>query len=146
MDVFWSLAIIVATTTLHATGVVTMASIFVPIRMRLAERQVPARSVMLATIGVVALIGLLLIALLALEAALWAAAYLWLGALTSPADAVLFSLGALTTAGAPGLTLPRAWQSMGLLESLNGVLLFGISTAYMFAVMQDYWSLLRRGV
>jgi hypothetical protein len=31
---------------------------------------------------------------------------------------------------------------MGALEAADGVLLFGISTAYMFTVMQAYWPLL----
>jgi hypothetical protein len=34
---------------------------------------------------------------------------------------------------------------MGALEAVDGMLLFGISTAYIFAVMQDYWSLIARG-
>ena len=38
----------------------------------------------------------------------------------------------------------RAWLMMGALEAMDGMLLFGISTAYMFAVMQDYWPLLTR--
>jgi hypothetical protein len=31
---------------------------------------------------------------------------------------------------------------MGALGAVDGVLLFGVSTAYMFAVMQTYWSML----
>jgi hypothetical protein len=31
---------------------------------------------------------------------------------------------------------------MGALEAVDGMLLFGISTAYMFAVMQLYWPML----
>jgi len=33
---------------------------------------------------------------------------------------------------------------MGAVEATDGMLLFGISTAYIFAVMQDYWSLITR--
>jgi hypothetical protein len=33
---------------------------------------------------------------------------------------------------------------MGALEAVDGVLLFGISTAYIFALMQAYWSMLSR--
>ena len=38
--------------------------------------------------------------------------------------------------------LEQHWQMMGALEAANGMLLFGISTAYIFAVMQVYWSML----
>ena len=34
---------------------------------------------------------------------------------------------------------------MGALEAMDGMLLFGISTAYIFAVMQIYWSLMIGG-
>ncbi|MGB6810139.1 MAG: hypothetical protein WBE81_26650 [Pseudolabrys sp.] len=43
---------------------------------------------------------------------------------------------------ASGLTLQRAWQMMGALEAVDGMLLFGVSTAYLFSVMQVYWSML----
>jgi hypothetical protein len=33
---------------------------------------------------------------------------------------------------------------MGALEAVDGMLLFGISTAYIFAVMQLYWPMLFR--
>jgi hypothetical protein len=44
--------------------------------------------------------------------------------------------------GASGLTLQRPWQMMGALEAVDGMLLFGVSTAYLFSVMQVYWSML----
>jgi hypothetical protein len=31
---------------------------------------------------------------------------------------------------------------MGALEAVDGMLLFGVSTAYLFSVMQVYWSML----
>ena len=77
-----------------------------------------------------------------IECGIWAAAYLWLGALDSPMDALFFSLDSMSTRGASGLTLPRSWQMMGALEAVDGMLLFGVSTAYLFSVMQVYWSML----
>ena len=47
----------------------------------------------------------------------------------------------MTTRGASGLMLEQHWRMMGALEAANGMLLFGISTAYIFAVMQVYWSM-----
>jgi hypothetical protein len=80
-------------------------------------------------------VGLLLAVLHGIEATIWAAAYLWLGALGSPIDAMLYSVDSMSTRGASGLTLQRHWQMMGALEACDGMLLFGISTAYNFAVM-----------
>jgi hypothetical protein len=69
---------------------------------------------------------------------------LWLGALGSPIDAMLYSVDSMSTRGASGLTLQRHWQMMGALEASDGMLLFGISTAYIFAVMHVYWPMLAR--
>ena len=41
--------------------------------------------------------GLLLAVLHGIEATIWAAVYVWLGALHSPQDALLYSLDSLTT-------------------------------------------------
>ncbi len=48
----------------------------------------------------------------------------------------------MTTRGASGLTLQQHWRVMGALEAADGMLLFGISTAYIFGVMQVYWPML----
>jgi hypothetical protein len=57
---------------------------------------------------------------------------------------MLYSVDSMTTRGASGLILPRHWQMMGALEAADGMLLFGISTAYIFGVMQVYWPILHR--
>jgi len=62
------------------------------------------------------------------------------GALDSPLDALLFSIDSMSTRGASGLTLQQHWQLMGALEAVNGMLLFGVSTAYLIA--QVYWSMI----
>jgi hypothetical protein len=76
------------------------------------------------------------------EATVWAAAYFWLGALDSPDDAILYSVDSMTTRGASGLVLQQHWRMMGALEAAGGLLVFGISTAFMFAVLQAYWAML----
>jgi hypothetical protein len=138
----WGMSLIVVTITIHAIGVVSMALGMTRIRVRLDERHLGLGYIMATVIGVVAVIGLVLTVLHGIEAAVWAAAYLRLGAFGSTSAAMLFSLGAMTTVGAPGLALPPDWQMMGVLEAANGALLFGISTAYIFGVMQVYWPLL----
>jgi hypothetical protein len=123
-------------------GVVMMALIGVRIKVRLEARSLGLRHVVPIVIGVIGAVGPLLAALHGIEATIWAAAYLWLGALDSPVDAMLYSVDSMTTRGASGLMLRRHWQMMGALEAADGMLMFGISTAYMFAVMQVYWPML----
>ena len=136
------LSLIALTIAIHAMGVVMMALVGLGIRLRLAARNLGFRQVILELIGGVGAVGLLLAVLHGAEATIWAAAYVWLGALDSPRDAILYSLDSMTTRGASGLMLEPHWQMMGALEAANGMLLFGISTAYIFAVMQVYWPVL----
>jgi len=64
------------------------------------------------------------------------------GSLTAIFVAGVYALATMTTFEIPGLTLPSRWQMISALEAVNGVLLFGISTAYFFVVIQVHWQLL----
>ena len=77
----------------------------------------------------------------AFEAALWAVAYRLLGALPDTKAAMLYSLSALTTYGHASALLPDHWRLLGALEALNGMLLFGLTTAFLFAMIQQVWPL-----
>jgi len=141
----WGLSLIALTITLHAAGVALMAFVTLGIRVRLeGENRLGSRQVFAIVIGLIGSVGLLLAALHGLEASLWAVAYWWLGALNSVAEALLYSVDSMSTRGASGLVLERHWLTMGALEAMDGMLLFGISTAYIFTVMQDYWPLMTR--
>jgi hypothetical protein len=138
----WGLSLIALTIALHAAGVVMMALAGFGIRARMESRKLGLRRLIPIVIGIIGVFGLLLAVLHGIEAAIWAGAYLWLGALDTPKDAILYSLDSMTTRGASGLTLERHWLTMGALEAADGMLLFGISTAYIFAVMQAHWPML----
>jgi hypothetical protein len=135
------LSLIVLTIAIHTTAVVLMAfGLETRVRVRVdTPDRLRAVPTMIVHIGAVALT---LAALHALEGALWASAYWWLGALDSFTDASVFSLATMTTFEIPGLTLPPRFQMLSALEAMNGVLLFGISTAFLFAVIQAHWQLL----
>ena len=130
---------------IHGTGVLWIALVDASIRARI-ERQNRLRwhHVLEFVVGLIGVVGLFLAALHGIEAALWAAAYWSLGALNSPADAILYSIDSISTRGASGLMLEHPWRLTGALEAVDGMLLFGISTAYIFTVMQTYWPLLTR--
>jgi hypothetical protein len=72
-----------------------------------------------------------------IESAIWAAAYRVLGALPDNRFATLYSLSAMTTYGHSNRYLKDQWQLMGALEALNGMLLFGLTTAFLFAMIQS---------
>ena len=142
----WGLSLIVLTMTIHSAAVLIMAFAGARIRVQLETRSLHQWNLIAMLICATALIGLLLAMLHSIECVIWATAYLWLGAVDSPTDALLYSIDSMATLGASGLTLQRPWQLMGGLEAVNGMILFGVSTAYVFAVMQLYWSMLAKYV
>jgi hypothetical protein len=84
------------------------------------------------SIGVVVLFVTVLIGL---EAALWASVYVLIGALPNSGAAMLYSLEAMTTFGHANVYLTGEWQFLGALEALNGVIVIGLSTAFIFSVL-----------
>ena len=140
----WGLSLIAITIIIHATGIASMALAVARVRVRV-ERQSPGlRAVFAIIIGLIGMVGLLLAVLHGIEAALWAAAYWWLGGIGSLTEAMLYSVDSITTRGSSGLMLQEHLRMMGALEAADGMLLFGTSTAFIFAVMQAYWPIMTR--
>jgi hypothetical protein len=77
-----------------------------------------------------------------LEAWMWAVAYHLLGTLGGDRkDAMLYSLSVMTTVGGTNFHLEPSWALMGPLEALDGWILFGLTAAFLFALIQKVWSL-----
>jgi hypothetical protein len=55
---------------------------------------------------------------------------------------MLYSVDSMTTRGASGITLAAPWRMMGALEAADGMLLFAISTAFMYAMFHAFWGML----
>jgi hypothetical protein len=136
----WGLVLIVFTTAIHSSGIALLSLLGTRAKAYLRRRGFHFWGAIISLTTALAVMGLLLAALHGVEAALWGGAYLSLGALDTPAEAMLFSVDSMATRGASGLTLHQHWQVMGALEAVAGMLMFGISTAYMFFVMQLNWS------
>ena len=45
----------------------------------------------------------------------------------------------MTTYGHASFYLAPHWQLMGTLEALNGVILFGLTTAFLFNMIREVW-------
>jgi hypothetical protein len=137
------LSLIVLTTAIHTTAVVLMAfGLETRIRVRVDKHKFDRLRAIPTVIGHIGAVAMILAALHGFESILWASAYWWIGALDSFTDASVYALATMTTFEIPGLTLPSRWQMLSALQAVNGVLLFGISTAFLFAVMQVHWQLL----
>jgi hypothetical protein len=89
---------------------------------------------------IIGVTALSLTVLHAIEAIIWAGAFRLLGALPDSKTAMLYSLNAMTSYGHANLYLAPHWEMMGALEALNGWILFGLTTAFLFNVIQKSWS------
>jgi len=73
------------------------------------------------------------------EAFGWAIAYRLLDTKMDFKSAMLYSMSAITSYGHANLYLEPRWQLMGTLEALDGWIVFGLTTAFLFAVIQRAW-------
>ena len=78
------------------------------------------------------------------EIVLWAAAYRLAGELQSFEEAVYFSAVTFATIGYGDVTLSSEWRLASAVEGVNGILLFGWTTAFLFKVSELLWE--SRGV
>lgn len=86
--------------------------------------------VMMTTVGVLMLVHVA-------EVMAWALAYRTVGAVPAGADALYFAFVNYTTLGY-GDVLPVArWRLLGPAAAMNGILLFGWSTAVIFEVLRN---------
>jgi hypothetical protein len=46
----------------------------------------------------------------------------------------------MTTYGHANIYLAEHWRLMGALEALNGMMLFGLTTAFLFSALQSHWA------
>lgn len=131
----WSLPLIVLTVILH---VVCLGTINTWIVRALHTLRNYRHFITVFTL-IMGMTTLLATILHALEAGIWAFAYKALGAMPDAASAIIYSLSALTSYGHAELYLEKHWRLMGALEALNGLLLFGLTTAFLFSHVQRVW-------
>ena len=92
-------------------------------------------------LGTVGYMGLLIAAFSAIivlhmiEIAIWAVFYFGNSLFQDFETALYFSTTSYTTIGFGDVVLPRAWRMLGGIEGVTGVLLCGLSTAFVFAIV-----------
>jgi hypothetical protein len=134
----WGVSLIVLTVMIHVCGLALIGERVV----RVMGESIDRSRFLLKFALVMGGTSLLATGLHGIEAAIWAAAYIVVGAV--PVDvklSMLYSISAITAYGHAEIYLQSHWQLMGALEALNGMLLFGLTTAFMFAMIQRVWPL-----
>lgn len=131
LEWLWGLPLIVFTVVIHVLGLETVRQGFLRSIGNRAVHSHP-RSTFVTVVACVTLTATLLHGI---EAVLWAFAYRLLNALPNRHEAMLYSLNALTSYGHANLRLEGRWELMGAMEAVDGWLLFGLSTAFLFAII-----------
>ncbi len=131
-DWAWGCLLIVLTLITHVVGLGFMSHWAIVIQDKVAKQRhsFALFSVLMGATAFVATV------LHGVEAGIWGLAYLFLGAVPNYRSAMLYSLGAMTTYGHETRVLEDRWRLMGSVEALNGWLLFGLSTAFLFWLFQ----------
>ena len=70
-----------------------------------------------------------------IEIWIWAVFYFFIEEIPTFKTALYFSTSSFTTVGYGDLTLSEEWRLLGSMESANGMILFGWSTAFIFTVI-----------
>jgi hypothetical protein len=136
----WSLPLIVVNVAIHVIG---LGLINVQIYRVLTAAQQHRFFIYLFAM-VMGVTAILVTALHGLEAGIWAMAFRFLRALPDNKSALLYSLSAITTYGHSEIYLAPQWRLMGALEALNGVILLGLTTAFMYGMIQRVWPIEQR--
>lgn len=110
--------------TVGAVGIARAAGL-----RRSARPRLQLMAVMVATAAV-------LIAAHTLEALVWALAYALVDAAPAGSDLLYFAFVNYTTLGYGDITPVQAWRLTGPMTAMNGILMFGWSTAVLFEVLR----------
>ena len=78
------------------------------------------------------------------ETSVWAAFYYWRKLFEDYETSLYFSLGSYTTIGYGDVVLPQRWRLLGGIEGVSGVLLCGLSTAFIFAIVNALFQIRMR--
>jgi hypothetical protein len=142
-DWLWSIPLIVVTIVFHSSALGLLSRGLLTLLKD--ERDKPITRAL--SISVVGGSSLCTICLHGVEAWMWSIAYHLLGTLGTLGgdrkDAMLYSISVMTTVGGTPLHLEPKWAIMGPLEALDGWILFGLTAAFLFALIQKVWSLER---
>jgi hypothetical protein len=86
-------------------------------------------------VAVMMIVSLVTAAAHLIPIALWAVALMMCGEISTFEKAFYYYAENYTALGYGDIILSERWQLLGPLEAINGLLLFGLSTALLFAVM-----------
>jgi hypothetical protein len=138
-DWAWGLPLLVLTVVFHVCAfVLIVKALVLKVHSGRSARNLAHFVVAMAltALGAAALHGL--------EATAWAILYIRVGAMSDMSTSMLYSLSAITSYGHSNVFLEERWRLLGAIEAMNGLILFGLTTAFLFAAIEEVWPVRRR--
>ena len=115
---------------IHVAGILLMAKWLLNRREDLERNPSNRRFALLIVLLFAGIIFLHLI-----QTSLWAVFYYTQNLFSDFETSLYFSMVSFTTIGYGDVLLPRKWRLLGVVEGFSGVFLCGLSTAFIFAVV-----------
>ena len=130
LQILFSGVMMIATTAIHAGCTMVAISTY-------RARHVEGWGKVSLAAKIVILSGYVLLFFFAslLEIWLWAVVYRMLGALSNLEEALYFSAVTFTTLGYGDVVLQSSWRLLGSFQAVNGVIMFGWTTAIIVALV-----------
>jgi len=126
-EILIAAAIVCVCLLVHVAGMLWMAD-------RLFERRERATSKRHFSTTIIAVFSGMILLHVA-EASLWAVFYYSRNLFGSYETSLYFSLVSFASIGYGDVILPQNWRLLGAIEGISGVLLCGVSTAFIFAIV-----------
>ncbi len=122
---------IALTVVIHTAGIIGLIVCFKAFSSRIVGSwKYTATTIIL----VITIVGIFIVH--TVEIWIWAVLYRWLGEFESMERALYFSTVTFTTLGYGDITLQERWQLLSSFEAANGIILFGVSTAFVFVAIR----------
>jgi len=131
-ELAFAFAIMAVCVVIHSATLVNFSAWLITKRPELGQRRAMLRYTIVLIMAFFVLIILHLT-----ETAIWGAFYFWRGLFPDFETSLYFSLGSYTTIGYGDVVLPQRWRMLGGIEGLSGVLLCGLSAAFIFALVNS---------
>ncbi len=130
-QLFLGLFMVSGTVVFHIFGLIFMVMI-----SNKASQRIQFESINSRALAVVIFSGLFVLVVHVAEIWIWAIAFYVLGALPDIETALYFSTSTATTVGYGDMVLESHWRLFGSFEAMAGMIVFGISTAFLMAILR----------
>ncbi|MCZ6773122.1 MAG: ion channel [Proteobacteria bacterium] len=122
---------IALTVVIHTAGIIGLVAYFKAFSSRVVGKW---KYIAMMRILMITIVGIFIVH--TVEIWIWAVLYRWLGEFESMERALYFSTVTFTTLGYGDITLQERWQLLSSFEAANGIILFGVSTAFVFVAIR----------